>query len=302
MVLSQLLGIAHRHALLRDRLRENNRIRRGNQGTRVSSRQASIRQHVADRIGKLQQPKAVGHMTTALADDLTQIILGVAMLGNQLLIAKRFFEGIEVGTLDVFDNGKFESSPVIDITDNDRNLDEPGQLGRTPTAFAGNDLEAVSSDSANDDRLHDPMLANGTGEILQLGFIEITAGISGTASDELDWNGTIRIDGRPRFAGGNRLIHFTDQRCQAAPEAAFRYVFAHTHTLVRRLRGFSLPLALDDLGSQLKVCLATGAFQIIKDSRLTIRRSFGYPNIAGDQGRIDLLTEMLADIAHHLLS
>ena len=47
-------------------------------------------------------------MAAAFADDLPEIRLAVAMLINELLVAPRLLDGIEVSALDVFDNRQFQ--------------------------------------------------------------------------------------------------------------------------------------------------------------------------------------------------
>ena len=160
MVLRQLLRIPHGKALLGNRLGQGYRIRRRNQGSRVPRRQAAISQHVAHRIRKLQQAQAVGDVASALADDLTEIVLGIAMFGDQLLVTQCFFERIEIRALDVFDNGQLERGSIVNITNNYRDLNQTRQLRGAPAAFAGNDLIAIHADGTHDDRLHYAMLAN----------------------------------------------------------------------------------------------------------------------------------------------
>lgn len=93
----------------------------------MASGKRTIRQHVPNRIGEFQKTKAVCNMASALADDFTEVVLGVAMFGDQLLIAHGFFKRIEIGTLDVFDNSQLQSRAVVHIPNDDRNVRETGQ-------------------------------------------------------------------------------------------------------------------------------------------------------------------------------
>ena len=86
-------------------------------------------------------------MAAAFADDLTKIVLGIAVLRDQLLIAQSFVERIEIAALDVLDDGDFERGTVIDIANENRDVDQAGELCRTPATFTGNNLEVSGIDS-----------------------------------------------------------------------------------------------------------------------------------------------------------
>ena len=82
-------------------------------------------------------------MAAALADDFAEIVLGIAMLGDQLLIAERLLQRIEIGALDVLDDREFQRRLVVHVTDDDRNFDKARQLRGAPAPFAGDDLVNV---------------------------------------------------------------------------------------------------------------------------------------------------------------
>jgi hypothetical protein len=134
-------------------------------------------------------------MATAFADDFAQIVLGIAMFCDQLLVAKRLFQRIEVCTLHVFNNRQLKRRTIIDIADDDGNFNEAGKLCCPPAAFAGDDFIPIACRRPNDDGLHDPMLTNGTRQILKFRLVEIAARVLGATGNEFDRNSTIRIDG-----------------------------------------------------------------------------------------------------------
>jgi hypothetical protein len=186
----------------------------------MPGRQTAIEQHIAYLIRQFQQPQAVCHMRTALADNLPEIVLSVSMLGDQLFVTKRLFDRIEVGSLDIFDNRQLERCPVIDIADNHGNLDKSRQLRRTPTAFTGNDLVFVARQRPHDDGLDDTMLSNRARQILQFGLGKILARILRITADQLDRLFAIGTDARPAGHGSDRLVHFPDEGGKAAAKAA----------------------------------------------------------------------------------
>ena len=152
----------------------------------------------------------------------------ITIFRDQLLVTQGLFEWIEIGALYVFDDGDLQRRLVIHVPDNNRDLDQPSQLGGAPASLAGDDLVSVAVHRPHDDRLHDTVLSNGAGEIVQFGIIEETTGIARIAADELDRDHSISTD-RPLGFHRNRLIHFTNQRRKAAAQSPFRYIVIHGH-------------------------------------------------------------------------
>ena len=83
-------------------------------------------------------------MAAAFADDARQVVLTVGEFVDHPLIAFGLFERREVFALHVFDQSDLERILVRTVTDDDRQFVELGDLGRTPAAFAGDDLEGAS--------------------------------------------------------------------------------------------------------------------------------------------------------------
>ncbi len=167
-------------------------------------------------------------MATAFADNLAKIVLRIAMLGNQLLVAQRFFEWIKIGTLYVLDNREFKRRTIIDVPDDNRNFSKASELRCAPATFAGNNFKAVLLDCAHHDRLHDPVLPNGGCEILEFAFIKMTTRIAWAARDKLDRHRSVGADCPLRLAHRQGLIHLADQGCKTATKAALGEIITHT--------------------------------------------------------------------------
>ncbi|MNV72236.1 hypothetical protein D3C71_1653080 [compost metagenome] len=150
------------------------------------------------------------------------------MLGDKLLITQRFFQRIEIGPLNVFNDCDFERGPVIDVAHDNRHFHQTGKLGSTPAAFTRDDLELAVWQRPRDDRLNYPVLTDRTCQILQFAFVEMTARVARVARDVLDRDHPVRTDIDRCIARRHRLIHLADQRCQTAPQAALRYIVVHT--------------------------------------------------------------------------
>ena len=139
--LRQRLGLADRQTAIKDLPRERGRIRGVDQRARMAGREPSVGQQVAQLVRQLEQPQRIGDMAAALADDLAEIGLRVLMIIDQLLVAERFLDRVEIGTLDVLDDRQLECGAIVDIADEHRDLDQSGPLGSTPATLARNDLD-----------------------------------------------------------------------------------------------------------------------------------------------------------------
>ncbi|CUX40138.1 hypothetical protein AGR13a_Cc340147 [Agrobacterium genomosp. 13 str. CFBP 6927] len=220
-------GITHRETLGDDGLRQSRRIGRRHQRSRMTGGKRPVCQHIAHRIGELQQSQAICNMTSAFADDFTEIVLGVTMFGNQLFVTHCLFKRIKVGTLHVFDNRQLQGRAIVHITNDDRHIRKTSQLRRAPAPFTGDNLVAVDANRSHHHRLNNSMLTNGCGKILQLILIKMTAWVSLASGNELNRNGAISVDGALRLTHWHRLIHFSDQRRKTTPEPTLGKIITH---------------------------------------------------------------------------
>ena len=107
---------------------------------------------------------------------------------NQLAIAFGFFDGAQVSALDVFDQRQFVSFAIAHLTDNGRHHMELGHLRGPPAAFTGDQLVSVAGAllRAHQDRLHQPLGADGVGKLGQSGLVEPAPRLPGTRIDPFD--------------------------------------------------------------------------------------------------------------------
>src|ERR1700730_927969 len=82
-------------------------------------------------------------MASALANDFGDIRLRIAEFIAKPLVARRFFEGIEIGALDVFDDRKFERLAVVGVKTHDGHFMESCAFRRAPSALAGDDFVSI---------------------------------------------------------------------------------------------------------------------------------------------------------------
>ena len=77
-----------------------------------------------------------------LPTSLRHLLLGAAETVHQLLIGRRLFDRIEVGALDILDDGDFQRLGVGQLAHHHRHVMQLGHLGRAPAALARHDLVA----------------------------------------------------------------------------------------------------------------------------------------------------------------
>ncbi len=127
-------------------------------------------------------------MAAALADDAGEIRLLVVELVGQRVVAHGFFQRIEIGALDVLDDGDLQRLAVADLEQQNRDLVQAGALRRPPPPLAGDDLVGIdgAGDRAHQDRLENSFFLDGVGELGQLGLGVVPARIARVRPHELD--------------------------------------------------------------------------------------------------------------------
>ncbi len=86
------------------------------------------------------------------------------MIGGGLL------DGVEIGALDILDDGEFERLGVGHLAHHHRHVVELGHLGRAPAPLARDDLELIchALHRAHQDGLQNALLADGIGQIVKI--------------------------------------------------------------------------------------------------------------------------------------
>ena len=102
---------------------------------------------------------------------------GKALKGAGLL------HGVQVGALQVFDDGDLHRLFVGDLAEDGGNGRLAGQLRGTPAAFASDELEAAIGLRADQDGLNDSIGRNGGGQLSQLLLVDLGARLEGVAVD-----------------------------------------------------------------------------------------------------------------------
>ena len=157
-------------------------------------------------------------MAAAFANLLGNIFLGAPEFLDQVLISRCLFYGVEIGALDVFDDGDFQRLVVGQFAHHHRHIVQFGELSGAPAALARHDLIAVRADGPDQDgRQYTHFLDRGR-EVGQRLLIKGLAGLVAPRCQKRD-----RQRARIFFAyglalhGGNFIA---DQRRESAPQTA----------------------------------------------------------------------------------
>ena len=108
----------------------------------MSGRQLALLHQRLHGFRQLQQTQHVGEMTATLADHFRQALLCVLKPLDQIAIATRLFERIEIGALDILDQRDLEMLLIGQIAHDDGQRMHAGPLRRPPAPLARHDLVA----------------------------------------------------------------------------------------------------------------------------------------------------------------
>src|SRR5688572_23253292 len=107
------------------------------------------------------------------------------VLLNELSKAFRFFDRVEVFTLNVLDQRDLGRGRIVELANDGGDRVKPCPLCRAPAALTGDDLEALAVRSQQD-RLQYSTLGNGIGEFLDRLFLELNARLLWIGADSPD--------------------------------------------------------------------------------------------------------------------
>src|ERR1041385_96168 len=118
----------------------------------MTRRDLAILDHELDRVGQSQQAQQVRDRRSILSNRVGYLLLSEAELVEQTLIAARFFDRVEVGALQVLDEGKHEHCLLVEVPHDRLNVG-PSKVGRgSETPFPRDELESIAAPT-NGDRL-----------------------------------------------------------------------------------------------------------------------------------------------------
>ena len=124
----------------------------------VSGGQQAVLHHLGHFIRQLEQAQHIGHSRAALAQPGADLLLGIAALVHQGADALRGFDGVQVFTLQVFDQRNFPLADHVNILDDAGQGFQSGFPARAVTAFTGNDHIPAAACGSYQQRLQHALL------------------------------------------------------------------------------------------------------------------------------------------------
>ena len=106
---------------------------------------------------QVEQSHRVGHRRPASTDLLRDLFLAHSKFAGEPRVTLRFFDRIEIGALQIFDQRELEHFAIVRRSNNDRHLGQSCVLRCAPAAFTG-DQFVTAIDLADDQRLDDSVL------------------------------------------------------------------------------------------------------------------------------------------------
>ena len=182
-------------------------------------RQPPRLQMILDRLGQAQEAQGVGDMAAALADNGGDGLGAVVRSLHDRGIATRLFQGVEIGPLNVLDQGDFDDLVIIEVAHQGRNRPELSLLGGAPAPLAGDDLIFALGvgQRPDQDRLEDAAGADRGGQFVQVFRPEGAPGLVGVAPDQLD--GEVQGARRPASLRRRRRLDLVEQGREPAPQS-----------------------------------------------------------------------------------
>ena len=168
-----------------------------------------VAEGLLDRRLELEQPQGVGDGRASPPDAGRDVVLGQAELVGQLAVGVRLLHGVEVGTLDVLDEGDGQLVAFGHLADDRRNVVQAGHLSGPDPSLAGHELVAVQ-DLGDDHRLEDAVDGDAAGQRFEGLLLDALARLVRVAADARDRD----LDGRRA-----RRVGLRDQGSQAPPQA-----------------------------------------------------------------------------------
>ena len=183
------------------------------QRTGVPAGKLAAFQQLAHIGAESEQAQAVCHGRARFADARGGFLLRHLIVFHQGLVALGLFDGVEILALQVFDQRQLGHLAVVCFNDDGGHLLKSCDARGAPAALAGDDLIVAGGKLSHGQRLKNAVLANGIGEIVQRGFVEIFTRLIAVGFDL--GNGKIKTVARVGFERG-----VAEQRAETFAEPA----------------------------------------------------------------------------------
>ena len=143
----------------------------------MSRGQPAVHHHLPHILRQIQQPHRIGNHRAGFAHPLCNLLLRQPKPVHQLPVTGSFLNGIEVFTLQVFDQRKFHRLGVGQLTDNHRHRRKPRHPRRSPSALPCHQLIGTIRKRTYHQRLQHPVFFDRICQFGQRCRIELLSGL-----------------------------------------------------------------------------------------------------------------------------
>ncbi len=134
---------------------------------------------------EIENPEKTGDGGAVFSDGIGHLLLGQTEVIDKGAVARCFFDGVEVRSLQILDHGQREQHTIVDVFDDCGHFG-PAQAGDGAKAtLAGDQLEAIAS-FAHRDGLKEAGCADGRLQFAELALIEFMSGLKLVGPDQRD--------------------------------------------------------------------------------------------------------------------
>ena len=157
-------------------------VGQGEEGAHVALGETGVSTLLQDGAGEAEEAKFVGDAALAFAETMGKVGLSEMICDGKCLERKGFFEEIEVGALEVFQESEKGGLLVGCVNEQAGDGGESGGDGGAEAALAGDEVEAIAL-LAEGERLEDTVFLDGGGELGESEWVEVAAGLVGGRKD-----------------------------------------------------------------------------------------------------------------------
>ena len=155
-------------------------------------------------------------MAARLVNQLPDFILGMAVAVDQLLIALRLLERVQVLALNILDQRQLGHGRFVDLADNRGDRSGGARVGPRASAARPRRSEILAI-GAKQDRLEHAALRNRFGELVERLLVKLDARLAGVGPDPRDLD-LAHSAARRRVRGRGRVRLFAQKRGKAAAQ------------------------------------------------------------------------------------
>src|SRR5690606_435532 len=157
-----------------------------------------------------QQAQGVGDLRPGPADAVGQLVVGAVEIPQQLVVGRGLLQRVELGAVQVLQQGVQEELLVLGGPDDRRDLLQTRLTAGPPAALTHDELVLARTGLPDDDRLEEADLLDGGDELREGVVVEYRTRLTRVRSDRVQRNlREVRTDGRRESVRRRQVLCFT---------------------------------------------------------------------------------------------